>query len=302
MEGRPGRGIARAVVAAVASIGALVAAAPASADDPGRWTVVDRASIPLVYFQGMTSAPNGDLFFDGINVGLYRTDSQLFEERATPNAIPPAVGAAEGFNHIGDLTYDTGEGGRVLLPLECYYPGTPGGANTCGNGAIGVADPDTLAWRYYVKLDPTEISKAMWTEVSPDGRWVWTSSGTDLLAYSADQVSAVNAGPGGAPLKARKRVAGVLRASSVSGGAFWGGRLYLAYDRGSYIQVLSYPVDPVTGDVGTAWRLEIQRTKSSSLYETEGLAVANALGGVLHWQVQPQSPFYSRIIHFVPAG
>jgi len=44
------------------------------------------------------------------------------------------------------------------------------------------------------------------------------------------------------------------------------------------------------------------RTKSSSLYETEGLSVADALGGVLHWQVQPQSRLYSRIIHFVPVG
>ncbi|MGZ5461200.1 MAG: hypothetical protein ACXWN1_31570, partial [Thermoanaerobaculia bacterium] len=43
-----------------------------------------------------------------------------------------------------------------------------------------------------------------------------------------------------------------LRASTVSGAAFWAGRLYLAYQRGSYLQVLSYPVDSVTGDVGTA--------------------------------------------------
>ena len=48
----------------------------------------------------------------------------------------------------------TADGGRILLPLECYYPGTPGGANTCQTGSIGVADPDTLQWQYYVKLDP----------------------------------------------------------------------------------------------------------------------------------------------------
>jgi hypothetical protein len=47
---------------------------------------------------------------------------------------------------------------------------------------------------------------AMWAEVSPDGRWVWASSGTDLLAYDASQVSAANAGPAGAPLAASKRV------------------------------------------------------------------------------------------------
>ena len=72
--------------------------------------------------------------------------------------------------------------------------------------------PRTLAWQYYVKLDPAEISKAMWTEPSPDGRWLWTSGGTDLLAYDASQIAPVNAGPGGTPLHAVKRVAGVLRA------------------------------------------------------------------------------------------
>jgi hypothetical protein len=153
-----------------------------------------------------------------------------------------------------------------------------------------------------VKLDPTQIAKAMWVDVSRDGRWAWSSSGTDLLAYDTAQITASRAGPAGAPLAAFKRIAGVLRAPSVSGATFLGDRLYLAFDRGSYVQVLSYPVDPATGDVGTAWRLEIQRTKTATLWETEGLAVANALGGTLHWQIQPQSPFYSRILHFVPSS
>jgi hypothetical protein len=30
--------------------------------------------------------------------------------------------------------------------------------------------------------------------------------------------------------------------------------------------------------------------------------VAAALGGTLHWQIQPQIPFYARIVHFVPAS
>jgi hypothetical protein len=55
--------------------------------------------------------------------------------------IPPLVFATEGYNHVGDIGY---QGGRVLLPLECYTPGGPNGANTCGTGSIGVADPATL--------------------------------------------------------------------------------------------------------------------------------------------------------------
>ena len=80
--------------------------------------------------------------------------------------IPPLVLATEGYNHVGDIGY---QGGRVLLPLECYTPGGPNGGNTCGTGSIGVADPSTLAFQYYVKLDPAEIPKAMWVEASPDG-------------------------------------------------------------------------------------------------------------------------------------
>ena len=41
-----------------------------------------------------------------------------------------------------------------MLPLECF---TPGVGNTCGTGSFGVADPATLDFRYYVKLDPAEI-------------------------------------------------------------------------------------------------------------------------------------------------
>ena len=79
--------------------------------------------------------------------------------------------ATEGYNHVGDIGH---QGGRVLLPLECYTPGGPNGGNTCGTGSIGVADPATLAFQYYVKLDSAEIAKAMWVEASPDGKLLWT--------------------------------------------------------------------------------------------------------------------------------
>ena len=87
------------------------------------------------------------------------------------------------------------EGGRILLPLECYDPKSP--ANTCGIGGFGVADPDTLTWRYWVKLDPADIPKAMWSEVAPDGKLIWTSSGQDLLAYNAADISRARSAPVG---------------------------------------------------------------------------------------------------------
>jgi hypothetical protein len=101
-----------------------------------------------------------------------------------------------------------------------------------------------------------------------------------------------------------RRLTGVLPASGVSGATFYGGRLFVALNRGTYFEIVSYGIDtsgpsPVLVD---GPRREIERTKSSSLYETEGLAAANALNGQLHWQIHPQIPFYGRIISFRPAS
>ena len=256
--------------------------------------------IPLEYFQGMASDPRRSLWFDGLFYGLYRTDANLRERRRNDVAIPPGVTAREGYNHVGDISWDAREGGRILLPLECFYPGRPGGANSCGTGSIGVADPRTLGWRYYVKLDRAEIPKAMWAEVSPDGRLVWTSSGDDLLAYRARDVTRVRAAPGAAPIRAARRLAGAAPTSGITGAAFYGERLMLAGQADTLFRVWS--VDLVTG----ARRLEIERTIFG---ESEGLDVVDALGGTLHWIITPfdpagRPPTYAppgnALLHFVP--
>src|SRR6266516_2954640 len=135
----------------------LLAGAPAAgAADPGRWTLTGRATVPLEYYQGVASDGAGprSLFFDGVDFGLYRTDASLNETGRNDNVYPPQVTGSEGYNHIGDIAYDSREGGRVLLPTECYYPGAAPGQpdpnNTCRTGSIGVADPGTLRWRCYV--------------------------------------------------------------------------------------------------------------------------------------------------------
>jgi len=286
--------------------GALIAAAAPSAfaADPGRWVETGRTTTSVNYWQGIAfDASARSFYFDGVSTGLYRTTASLARTGGVGNVIPSNVKSTEGYNHLGDLSFDAAEGGRVLVPLECYYPGQPNGGNTCQTGSFAVADPATLSWRYYVKLDPAYIKKAMWVEASPDGRWIWTSSGTSLLAYDAAQVTPANAAPSGPKLVPR-RLTGVLPASGVSGASFYGGRLYVALNRGTYFEVVSYAIDtsgpsPVMVD---GLRREIERTKSSSLYETEGLATASALNGELHWQIQPQTPFYGRIISFRPAG
>jgi hypothetical protein len=291
---------ARLVLAVAAALAVWPAAARAA--DPGRWALTGYSRIPLVYYQGVTTDGGGHLFFDGVFSGLYRTDLRLAEEARQDVEIPPAVTAAEGYDHIGDIAWDGREGGRVLLPLECYYPGRPGGANSCGTGAIGVADPATLAWRYHVTLDPAEIAKAMWAEVSPDGRLLWTSSGDDLLAYRTADVAPAAAAPGGRVLHSVRRLAGAVPPSGITGATFLHGRLFVAGQSGDAFQVWS--IDLRTG----ARRLEIERTIAG---ESEGLVTVRALGGVLHWIVTPldpggRPPTYGTtsnvLLHFAPVA
>jgi hypothetical protein len=259
-------------------------AAPAAARDPGRWMLTGESAVPVAYWQGVTGDGAGTLFFDGVFQGLYRTDASLVQTAGTSAAIPADVMALEGYNHIGDISYDRAEGGRVLLPLECYIPNQPNGGNTCGTGAIGVADPATLGWRYYVKLDPAEIPKAMWVERSPDGRLLWTSSGPDLLAYASADVVAANAAPAAPPIRAARRLAGATPPSGVTGGTFVGQRLFLAGEEGGPRRVWS--VDATTG----RRRLEIEELLPQA--ESEGLYTGDLLGGELHWllaQVPPSA-------------
>jgi hypothetical protein len=273
-------------------------ASAASAADPGRWIETGFSEIPVPYYQGVTSGPDGSLYFDGFTVGLFRTNAALAEQAAVTNVIPAGVQQREGYNHVGDITWDDAEGGRVLLPLECFAFGR---GNFCGTGSIGVADPQTLAWRYYVKLDPADIKKAMWAEVSPDGTLLWTSAGSDLLAYDTADITLANAAPSGPLVRPVRRLTGAVPPSGVTGATFYQGRLYLAGQDNGPFQVWS--IDLATGER----RLEIERTISG---ESEGLDVFDGLGGVLHWQIGFISftgpPTYgsghNALVHFVPAN
>jgi hypothetical protein len=256
---------------------AFLCAAPAHAGTAADWIQTGRSTMPFQYFQGITHDDRGNVYFDGVCCGLYRTDTKLREEAANPNVIDPAAQADPGFNHVGDITFDKAEGGRIILPLECYDP-TKRPSNTCGIGGFGVADPDTLTWKYWVKLDPADIPKAMWAEVSPDGRLIWTSSGQDLLAYRAADVRAANAAPAGPAIKPVRRLVGAVPEHGITGAAFVGPRLFLAGQDGDSFQVSS--VDLTSGRA----RSEIQETIKG---ESEGLDTFRGQGGTFHWMVMP---------------
>lgn len=283
---------------------ALAAAAPAPAADPGRWTETGQSTIPLYYYQGIASDPAKRLFFNGVHVGLYRTDALLGETARNDDVIPPDVHAREQYNHIGDIAWDAREGGRILLPMECYYPRAAPGQedpnNTCNTGSFGVADPETLRWRYYVKIDPAVMAKAMWVAVSPDGQLAWTGIGKDLFAFSMDDISEANAAPAGPAIKPVRVLRNARPPSGVTGAAFHRGKFYVAgQDAPEGFQVWS--IDLETGER----TLEIER---KIVGESEGLDFFEGLGGTLHWMIQPYNqesvPTYGvangTILHFVP--
>jgi hypothetical protein len=321
------RMFARLGVLMVAGLLAGWLAAPALAD----WSLKSTSRASIAYNQGITfDGAQGNFFFDGVsstsNSALYRTNSTLSRTGSNIAVIPTDPQAnPQGYNHVGDLSFDsknvsTSDTGRprILLPLECYYPDrTPN--NTCGSGAFGVVDPATLSFLYYVRLWTPQIQKAMWVEISPDGQWVFTSSGTHLLAYNAAdinkqradyQLQGVWGGLGGKDLGA------VLSTSSVSGAAFYvvSGvpRLFLALNRGTYFQIVSYGIGAASDGtpvlLSNTPTVEISLAASSSNNETEGLATTGLfngsypLGSVLHWQMLPSIKLYSRILNYATSS
>ena len=278
---------------------ATSAASAGAPKDPGRWNLVAVTSIRIFYYQGMTHDSDGNFYFDGVDNGLWKANSSLKQVGGSTPYIPADVAARDKYNHIGAITYAKGTG--VLLPMECYN-----GTNCANTGAIGVADPTTLAWKYEVKLDPTTIKKAMWAAVSPNGKLLWSSSGRNLLAYDMANISAAHSWPTHGAIKPVKILKKAVPASGVDGGAFYQGRLYLAGTIGNVHQVWS--IDTSNG----TRRLEISRTVVG---EQEGIDfvsqdqgrvhpvalcsdpscgaaahdTTNVFGGVLHLMVMPQS-------------
>jgi hypothetical protein len=292
-------GVGRRLTVALlgACLGAALLVAPA-AQAGQHWILSGATSVPNNYWQGLTSDPaQENVFFVGVFKGLWGTNPLLGETSGVSSEIPASVTEAEGYDHIGDPTWNDADGGRVLLPLECY---TPGVGNTCGTGAFGVADPDTLAFRYYVKLDPADIPKAMWAETSPDGSLVWTSSGDDLLAYRTADITAANAGPDGPLLKPVERLEGAVPPSGITGAVFQGGRLLLAGEGDDSHQIWSVDTDTGAGE------LLLQRQICG---EAEGLDTIATLGGKLHWLISPADPGCdlsfgptSALLHFAKSG
>jgi hypothetical protein len=270
-HGRPGSVLYRQMrfPALLLACCALAAAPAAAAADTGNWIVTSSQPIPNDWRQGLATSPGGTFFFAGPFQGIHETRDLVHVTTVDP-AIPADVAQHEQYNHFGDIAWDAGEGGRLLLPLESYQP-VQQDTNPSKTGSIGVLSANTLAWSYYVKLDPSEIAKAQWIVPTPDGLF-WTPTGKDLLAYRLADINPANAAPGAAPLHSVRRLPGVVP-DGAGGGVAFGGRLYMSGGSGGIDRIVS--LDTATGAV----REEFARPGN---LEPEGMDAGAYLGGVLH--------------------
>jgi len=280
----------RALAAAVAL--ALAAPVAAQAADPGLWIKTSQLTKPAWYRQGLASNPaTGDVFFSGSFAGIYRTRNEKELARNT-SPIPPDVVQREQYNHIGDIAFDSGEGGRVLLPLESYAP-LAKDTNPSKSASIGVMDAKTLAWKYYVKLDPSEINKCQWVAADPEHGLVWTIGDIDLLAYRLADLTPANAAPNAAPIHSVIRLPNAVP-NGAGGAVVMGNRIYLSQLVGDVNRVISM-------DLGTgASQTEIEIPGN---LEEEGLDFGAYLDGFLHWELVPGAGLSNtQLLNFVPKG
>ena len=114
----------------------------ASAADPGRWVETGFSSVPFEYFQGITSDPAGNLWFDGFYGRPLPHHSGTRRAGTRRDEIPVDVYRAR-----ATTTSATSAGTRRGRPpaAAAGVLSTPSVGNTCGTGSFGVADPTTLA-------------------------------------------------------------------------------------------------------------------------------------------------------------
>src|SRR4051812_7957378 len=281
----------RPAAIAMAAVGIAVPAS-AQAADPGLWIKTSQLTKPATYRQGLASNPaTRDVFFSGSFNGITRTRNEVELTKNTV-AIPKEVSNREQYNHIGDIAFDSGEGGRLLLPLESYAP-LAKDTNPSKTASIGVMDARTLAWKYYVKLDPSEIDKAQWVANDPEHGLVWTIGDTSLLAYNLADINPANAAPNAAPIHSVKRFDNILP-QGAGGAVVIGNRIFVSQLVDNVNRVIS--LDLTTG----ASQVEIEIPGN---LEEEGLDFGPYLDGLLHWELVPGAGLSNtQVLNFVPKG
>ena len=107
--------------------------------------------------------------------GLYRTDSAARRggpqrQRDSRRRLRARALQPRRRHHLGQARRrPRAAAARVLLPVLRQH--------LQDRARSASPTPTRSRWRYYVKLDPAFIDKAMWAEVSPNGKLLWTSNG-----------------------------------------------------------------------------------------------------------------------------
>ena len=198
----------------------------------GPLAVTGTTTLPLVYYQGVTSIPRATCTSTASSSGSTAPIPRFTRPVAPTTSIPPDVARERGLQP--HRRHQLGPRARAAASC-CRSSATSPAGRTAATRACTARSasptPRTLQWRYYVKLDPAEIPKAMWNEVSPDGTLLWTSSGDDLLAYRTADISLANAAPAHAPIHSVRRLKGAVpptgdhrRRRSSTGGCSWPAR------------------------------------------------------------------------------
>ncbi len=253
------------------ALGAAPATAPAA--EPGPWAIAGVARAPATATAGIAHGAGGARFLAG-GTTLLRTDGRMQPELTLRTAIPGELLRDPGFDRVGDPGWDAASG-RLVVPLACRA----GAPAACGSGGLAVFAPN-LDWRVGVTLEAAGAPGGRWAEPSPDGALVWTSAGTDLLGYRTGDLTAANATLTGAPIRPAVRLAGAAPSGTLTGGAFWQGRLYVTADGPGPLRIWSLDV----GAASPTARLEVEREVSGV---AAGLDAEPARGGVLQWLVGP---------------
>lgn len=252
---------------------ALVLPAHAAAAGPGSWVVSGVERPPAGATTGIAGDGTGARFVTG-GTALLRTDARLATELTLRAAIPGELVRTPAFTGLGDPGW-TPAARRLVAPLLC---GTGAGAD-CGRGGLALFDRD-LNWKVGVTLDAADGPAARWAAPSPDGALVWTSAGPDLVAYRVVDLVPANATLTGGPVRAAVRLPGAAPPGTVTGGAFWDGRLYLAVQSQGTVQLWSADVAAAAPQA----RLEAEREVRGT---SAGLDAGPYGGGLVHWLIAP---------------
>lgn len=264
---------------------ALSAAPAATASGP--WVLTGASPAPAGAGTGLAQDEAGARYLAGEHT-LLRTDARLRPGLVLSSAIPGGLAVTPGFARLGDPGWDPARG-VLVVPLACHAA-----AAGCGRGGLSVYGRD-LALDVAVVLDPADGPPAEWAAPSPDGALVWTSAGSDLVAYRSADLLPVNSSGRGVLVSAAARLPDAAPSGTVTGGVFWEGRLYMS----SQVEALARVHSVDLSASRPAPELEIERPLAGT---SRGLDAGPAPGGVLHWLVSEGAAAQSTLLTFARAG